>query len=137
MLHCQSLKEFPEYRHLSKIALGIRLWVKDLTSLKELLTTTGTSDFSCVSENDVHVYKQISSLLNIDKCVLILRLFLSDSLENFTYMYWMNILKGYLWPKSFNIQVTSLEKMSLQYYISAPPRSTQHEQKAIRFILAV
>ena len=57
-------------------SLEIHLWVKDLTSLKELLTTTGTGDFVCVSENGVNVYKQISSLLNIDKCVLILRLWL-------------------------------------------------------------
>ena len=34
--------------------LEIRLWVKDLTSLKELLTTTGTGDFVCVSENGVN-----------------------------------------------------------------------------------
>ena len=42
--------------------LEIRLWVKNLTSSKELLTTTRTSDFARVSENDVNVYKQISSL---------------------------------------------------------------------------
>ena len=105
-------KEKPEYRHLSKIALEICLWVKDFTSLKELVTTTGTRDFACVSENGIYVYKQISSLLNIhvDKCVLILRLFLFYTLKNFTYMYWMNILKGYLWLKSFNLQVTSQQK---------------------------
>ena len=45
-----------------KIALEIRLWVKDLTSSKELLPITRTSDFVRVSEYDVNVYKQIYSL---------------------------------------------------------------------------
>ena len=46
--------------------MEIRLWVKvvkDLTSSKELLPTTRTSDFArVIRENDVNVYKQISSL---------------------------------------------------------------------------
>ena len=38
-------------------------WKKNLTSSKELLLTTRTSNFARVSENDVNVCKQISSLL--------------------------------------------------------------------------
>ena len=51
-----------------------------MTRSKELLPTTRTSDFARVSENDVNVCKQISSLYRIKN---MLRRVLKDSDDNY------------------------------------------------------
>ena len=55
-----SLLKFKGNPTAAEIALEIRPRVKDLTRSKELLTTTRTSNFARVSENDVNVCKEIS-----------------------------------------------------------------------------